>query len=42
MTFLWIYLGEKWGGGVFNARICMGIHSQPLLQDLLIDGYETW
>ena len=32
MNFLCIYLGEK-GGGCTNACICMGIHSQPLLQN---------
>ena len=37
-----IYLGEKGGGGCTNACICMGIHSQPLLQNGLMDVYETW
>ena len=43
MNFLCIYLGEK-GRGVHssNACICMGIHSQPLLQNGLMDVYETW
>ena len=31
MNFLCIYLGEKGEGGT-NACICMGTHSQPLLQ----------
>ena len=42
MNFLCIYLGEKKGGGCSNACICMGTHSQPLLQNRLIDVYETW
>ena len=41
MNFLCIYLGEK-GGGCTNACICMGTHSQPLLQNRLMDVYETW
>ena len=41
MNFLCIYLGEK-GGGCTNACICMGIHSQPFLQNSLMDVYETW
>ena len=40
MNFPWIYLGEK--GGCTNACICMGTHSQPLLQSRLMDVYETW
>ena len=35
-------LGEKGGGGCTNACICMGTHSQPLLQNRLMDVYETW
>ena len=42
MNFLCIYLGEKGGGGCINACICMGTHSQPLLQNCLMDVYETW
>ena len=44
MNFLCIYLGEKGGGGggCTNASICMGTHSQPLLQNRLMDVYETW
>ena len=42
MIFLCIYLGEKGGGGCTNACICMGIHSQPLLQNGLMDVYKTW
>ena len=41
MNFLCIYLGEK-GGGCTNACICMGTHSQHLLQNRLMDVYETW
>ena len=41
MNFLCIYLGEKGGGGCNNACICMGTHSQPLLQNRLMDVYET-
>ena len=36
------YLGEKKGGGCTNACICMGTHNQPLLQNRLMDVYETW
>ena len=40
MNFLCIFLGEKrWGGGV---HVCMRTHSQPLLQNRLMDVYETW
>ena len=39
MNFLCIYLGEK-RGGCTNAGICMGRHSQPLLQNRLMDVYE--
>ena len=42
MNFLCIYLGEKGGGGCTNACIRMGTHSQPLLQNGLMDVYETW
>ena len=47
MNFLCIYLGEerRGGGGVggcTNACICMGTHSQLLIQNPLIDVYETW
>ena len=42
MNLLCIYLGEKWGGGYTNAGICMGTHSQPLLQNRSVDVYETW
>ena len=41
MNFLCIYLGEKGGGGT-NACIYMGTHSQPLLQNCVMDVYETW
>ena len=42
MNFLCIYLGEGRGGGCTNACKCMGTHSQPLLQNRLMDVYETW
>ena len=42
MNFLCIYLGEERGGGYTNACIFMGTHSQPLLQNRLMDVYETW
>ena len=41
MNFLCIYLGEK-RGGCTNACICMGTHSQPLLQNHIMYVYETW
>ena len=39
MNFLSIYLGKK-GGGCTYACIYMGTHSQPLLQNHLMDVYE--
>ena len=42
MNFLCIYLGEKKGGCTNACNICMGTHSQPLLQSRLMDVYETW
>ena len=45
MNFLCIYLGVKHvkrGGGCTNACICIGTHSQPLLQYCLMYVYETW
>ena len=43
MNFLLIYLGEgKRGGGCTNVCICIGTHSQPLLQNRLMDFNETW
>ena len=42
MNFLCFYLGEK-GGGCTNALyVWEFIHSQPLLQNGLMDVYETW
>ena len=41
MNFLCIYLGEG-RGGYTDACICMGTHSQPLLQNRLMDVYKTW
>ena len=40
MNFLCDYLDEERGST--NACICMGTHSQPLLQNRLMDVYETW
>ena len=42
MNFLCIYLDEKRGRGCTNACICIGTHNQPLLQNHLMDVYETW
>ena len=45
MKFLCIYLGERMGGGgCTNACIYIygNTHSQPLLQNRLMDVYETW
>ena len=42
MKFLCIYLGGKGGGCCTNACICIGTHSQPLLQNRWMDVYETW
>ena len=41
MNFLWIYLDER-GRVCTNACICMGTHSQPLLQNCLMDVCKTW
>ena len=41
MNSLCIYSGEG-KGGALNACICMGTHSQPLLQNRLIDFDKTW
>ena len=43
--FLCIYLDEGKGGGCTNGciqHICIKTHSQPLLQNRLMDDYETW
>ena len=42
LGILCIYLGEKGGGGCTNACICVGTHSQPLLQNRLMGVYKTW
>ena len=34
----YIFIKVKRGGG----GICMGTHSQPLLQSRLMDIYQTW
>ena len=36
-----MYLFRRKRGGALNAGICMGTHSQPLLQYRLMDVYET-
>ena len=41
MNFLCIYSDEG-SGGCTNACICIGTHSQTLLQNRLMDVYETW
>ena len=41
MNFLCIYLGEGKGGGAL-MHVYVWEHSQPLLQNRLIDVYETW
>ena len=41
--FMYLFiLDEGRGGGCTNACICIGTHSQPLLQNRLMDVYETW
>ena len=40
MNNLCIYLGK--GRGCTNACICIGTHSQPLLQNRFMDIYKTW
>ena len=42
MNFLCIYLGEGKGGGALMHVYVWETHSQPLLQNCLIDVYETW
>ena len=37
-----MYLFRWKKGGCTNACICMGTHSQPLLQNGLMYAYETW
>ena len=39
--FMYLFRWKK-GGGCTNTCICMGTHSQPLLQNGLMDVYETW
>ena len=39
---MYLFMQKKGGGGCTNACICMGTHSQPLLQYRLMDVYETW
>ena len=43
--YIFILVKEGAGGGGEVALMhvyCMGTHSQPLLQNHLIDVYETW
>ena len=37
-----MYLFTWKRGGALMPVLCMGTHSQPLLQNRLIDVYETW
>ena len=37
-----MYLFRRKRGGCTNACIFMGTHSQPLLQNRMMDVYETW
>ena len=40
MNFLCIYLNEKGGGALVHVYVWK--RSQPLLQNRLMDVYETW
>ena len=40
MNFLLIYLDEKGRGALMHVYVWE--HSQPLLQNRLMDVYETW
>ena len=42
MNFLCIYLGDERGRGVALMYVYVWEHSQPLLQNRLMDVYETW
>ena len=42
MNFLCIYFCEGRGALMHVDSVCMGTHSQPLLQNCLMDVYETW
>ena len=42
MNFLCIYLGERKGGGVLMYVYIWEHIGQPLLQNRLMDAYETW
>ena len=33
---------EEGARGCTNAYVCIGTHSQPFLQNRLMDVYETW
>ena len=39
--FIYLFRWRKEGGGCTNACICIGTHSQPLLQNHLMDFDET-
>ena len=39
---MYLFRRKRGGGGCTDACICMGTHSQPLLQYRLMDVYETW
>ena len=39
---LFMYLFRQRKRGCSNACVCMGTYSQPLLQNHLMDVYETW
>ena len=40
MNFLWIYLGEKVGAALMHVYVWE--HIAPLLQNRIMDVYETW
>ena len=42
MNFLCIYSGNGRGCTYRYACLCIGTHSQPLLQNRLMDVYEIW
>ena len=42
MNFLCIYLGDEKVEGVALMHVYVWEHSQPLLQNRLMDVYETW
>ena len=42
MNFLCLYLGDERGRGVALMHVYVWNHSQPLLQNRLMDINETW